>query len=46
MERVKIKSVMPQPSLGLIVEFDNGVSKAFNVSTLFDQFPEYRKNEK
>ena len=42
MEKIKVKNVTPQLNLGLVVEFDNGVNKAYDVSTLFDQFPEYR----
>ena len=42
MKNIKIKKVTPQSNLGLIVEFNNGVSKAFDVTTLFDQFPEYK----
>jgi len=42
MEKIKIKNVMPQLNLGLVVEFDTRVNKAYDVSTLFDLFPEYR----
>ena len=42
MERIKIKKVTPQSNLVLLIEFNNGVNKAFNVSTLFNRFPTYK----
>jgi hypothetical protein len=42
MESVKVKNVTPQQNLFLLVEFDNGIRKKYDVSTLFEQFPEYQ----
>ena len=42
MEKIKIKKVTPQSNLVLLVEFNNGVHKEYNVSTLFTRFPEYK----
>ena len=41
MESVKIKNVTPQQNLILLVEFENGVKKKYDVNSLFEQFPEY-----
>ena len=42
MESIKIKKVTPQQNLVLLIEFNNGVHKEYNVDLLFNQFPEYR----
>ena len=42
MESIKIKKVTPGQNLVLLVEFNNGVHKEYNVNLLFQQFPEYR----
>jgi len=42
MERVKVKNVSPQQNQILLVEFDNGVKKTYDVSSLFEQFPDYQ----
>jgi hypothetical protein len=41
MESVKVKKVIPQQNLILLVEFENGVRKKYDVGSLFEQFPEY-----
>jgi len=41
-DNVKIKKVIPQDNLLLLVEFTNGIKKQYDVSQLFNQFPEYR----
>ena len=41
MESVRVKSVIPQQNLILLVEFNNGVKKKYDVGMLFEQFPEY-----
>lgn len=41
MESVKVKSVIPQQNLILLVEFENGVQKKYDVNSLFEQLPEY-----
>ena len=45
MENIKIKKVIPQDNLLLLVEFTNGIKKQYNVSQLFKQFPEYKALE-
>jgi len=42
MENVKINKVTPLQNLVLLIEFNNGVYKEYNVNLLFEQFPEYR----
>jgi len=42
MENIKIKKVTPLQNLILLIEFNNGVHKKYNVDLLFNQFPEYR----
>ena len=42
MESIKINKVIPQQNLVLLVEFNNGVRKEYNVNLLFKQFPEYK----
>jgi hypothetical protein len=41
MESIRVKNVIPQQNLVLLVEFNNGVKKTYDVSSLFGQFPEY-----
>jgi len=41
MRSIKIKNVTPQQNLILLVEFVNGIKKTYDVSSLFEQFPEY-----
>ena len=40
MESVKVKSVIPRLNQILLIEFDNEIRKTYNVSSLFEQFPE------
>ena len=42
MENVKVKKVIPQDNLLLLVEFTNGIKKQYDVGQLFKQFPEYK----
>ena len=42
MESVKINKVTPLQNLVLLIEFNNGVHKEYNVDLLFKQFPEYK----
>jgi hypothetical protein len=42
MESIKINRVTPQQDLDLLVEFNNGVQKKYNVGLLFYHFPEYK----
>jgi hypothetical protein len=42
MESIKINKVTPQQNLVLLIEFNNGVHKKYNVDLLFNQFPEYK----
>ena len=42
MESIKINRVTPQQDLDLLVEFNNGVQKKYNVGLLFNQFPSYK----
>jgi len=42
MENIKIKNVIPQQNLMLHVEFNNDIHKKYDVSMLFNQFPEYK----
>ena len=42
MKSIKINKVTPQQNLVLLIEFNNGIHKQYNVDLLFNQFPEYR----
>jgi hypothetical protein len=42
MESIRINKVTPRQNLVLLIEFNNGVHKEYNVGLLFEQFPEYR----
>ena len=42
MESIKINRVTPQQDLDLLVEFNNGVQKKYNVGLLLNQFPSYK----
>ena len=42
MESIKIKKVTPQQNLVLLIEFNNGVHKKYDVEWLLKRFPEYR----
>jgi len=45
MKNIKIKKVMPQKDLQLLVEFSNSTKKLYNVKQLFKQFPDYKMLE-
>ena len=45
MKNIKVKAVVPQDDLKLLVEFTNGIKKQYDVSRLFGQFPDYRALE-
>jgi hypothetical protein len=41
-ERIKVIRVTPRQNQVLLVEFNNGVRKEYDVRLLFERFPEYR----
>jgi hypothetical protein len=45
MDNIKIKKAIPQKNLHVLVEFNNGVTKKYNVRQLFAQFPDYKALE-
>lgn len=40
---IKVKEVYPAEDLHLIVIFENGKVKSYDVTQLFEQFPDYRR---
>ncbi|MCL2049842.1 MAG: DUF2442 domain-containing protein [Defluviitaleaceae bacterium] len=42
---IKVKAVKPLENMVLLVEFENGVKKEYDVSSLIPQFPIYRQLE-
>ena len=42
---IKVVDIMPLDNLILLVTFENGVKKKYDVKQLFDQFENYRRLE-
>lgn len=42
---IKVKNIEPLDNLCLLVRFENGVDKIYDVKQLFDEFEVYRKLE-
>lgn len=42
MERIRVKSAAPADDLHLVVTFDNGAVRDYDVKQLFDRFPDYK----
>lgn len=42
---IKVKSVRPLDDLRLLIEFENGVEKIYDVKQLFDKFEIYKELE-
>ena len=42
MEHIKVKEVIPEKDLSLLVKFNNGIIKRYDVRKLFDEYPDFR----